>query len=47
VNACIEVQEAPQEVNAGKGNSEEEKRADVREIACRIAFFCKEYNINK
>jgi hypothetical protein len=47
VNACMEVVETAQEVNARKGNSEEESRAEVREIACRIALFCEEYKMKK
>jgi hypothetical protein len=31
VKACMYVVEAPQEVNAGKGNSEEEERPEVKE----------------
>jgi hypothetical protein len=41
VVACIEPVGTAQEVIACKGNSEEESRGEVREIAYRIALFCE------
>jgi hypothetical protein len=40
VNACMELVETAQEVNACKGDSDEESGGEVREIACRIPLFC-------